>query len=82
MSSQLIYIVYMGFEEAVPPVPDRLAEVQMIDRMERSWLDQPFYRYYMQEDLRRPKMEYAHYNLTVRIHGLRLGENSFSTVYS
>lgn len=55
----------MGFEEAVPPVPDRMAEIQMLDRLEQTWLDQPYNRYYMQEDLRQTKMEYAQYNLKV-----------------
>lgn len=55
----------MGFEEAVPPVPDRLAELKMLDRLEQTWLDQPYNRYYMQEDLRQTKMEYAQYNLKV-----------------
>ena len=57
----------MGFEEVVPPVPDRLAEIKMLDKLETSWINQPFYRYYMQEDLRQTKMEYAQYNLTVNI---------------
>lgn len=56
----------MGFEEAVPPVPDRLAEIKMIDKLEQTWLDQPYYRFYMQEDLRQTKMEYARYNLEVK----------------
>jgi hypothetical protein len=55
----------MGFEEAVPPVPDRLAEIKMLDRLEQSWLDQPYNRFYMQEDLRQTKMEYTKYNLQV-----------------
>ena len=55
----------MGFEEAVPPVPDRLDEVQMIDRLYANWIDQPYNRYYMQEDLRQTKMEYAKYNIAV-----------------
>jgi len=28
----------------------------MLDRLEQSWLDQPYNRYYMQEDLRQTKM--------------------------
>ena len=49
----------------MPPVPDRLAEIKMINRIEKSWLSQPYYRYVMQEDVRRPKLEYSNYNLTV-----------------
>lgn len=37
----------------------------MLDRLEQSWLDQPYHRYYMQEDLRQTKMEYAQYNIAV-----------------
>lgn len=37
----------------------------MLDRLELSWLNQPYNRYYMQEDLRQTKMEYAKYNLEV-----------------
>jgi hypothetical protein len=39
----------------------------MLDRLEKSWLDQPYNRYYMQEDLRQTKMEYAQYNLKVNL---------------
>jgi hypothetical protein len=66
----------MGFEEATPPVPERLAEIQMMDRLERSWLEQPYYRYYMQEDSRRAKMEYSRYNLTVHLPPHRYAGNS------
>jgi hypothetical protein len=79
---ELIFVGYyllMGFEEVVPPVPDRLAEVQMMDRLEKSWLDQPFNRYYMQEDLRQTKMEYATYNLTVTPAPPRPAENTCRT---
>ena len=38
----------------------------MLDKIEDSWLKQPYYRYYMQEDIRRNKMEYASYNLNTR----------------
>ena len=37
----------------------------MLDRLEKSWLSQPYNRYYMQEDLRQTKMEYTKYNLEV-----------------
>ena len=33
MIIDLILIVVMGFEEEVPPVPDRLAEIKMMDRL-------------------------------------------------
>ena len=71
----------MGFEEVVPPVPDRLAEIKMLDRLEQSWLDQPYNRYYMQEDLRQTKMEYASYNLKVSTILFRLAR-SFSSIAS
>lgn len=34
--STLIFYINqpMGFEEVVPPVPDRLAEIQMLNRLE------------------------------------------------
>jgi hypothetical protein len=66
----------------VPPVPDRLAEIKMLDRLEESWLNQPYYRYYMQEDLRQTKMEYAAYNLKVLPPIGRQGKNSCLTVSS
>lgn len=71
----------MGFEEVVPPVPDRLAEVKMLDRLEQTWLDQPYNRYYMQEDLRQTKMEYAQYNLKVK-NIPRRPARSFSSIAS
>lgn len=49
----------------MPPVPDRLAEIRMIDRIEKNWIDQPYNRYYMQEDVRKSKMDYSGYNLNV-----------------
>ena len=55
----------MGFEEEVPPVPDRLAEIKMLDKLEKSWDDQLYVRYNMNEDVRQSKMEYACYNITV-----------------
>lgn len=53
----------------------------MLDRLEQSWLDQPYHRYYMQEDLRQTKMEYAQYNLAVTQSQLRPGENSSRTAF-
>lgn len=72
----------MGFEEEVPPVPDRLAEVKMLDRLEASWLSQPYNRYYMQEDLRQTKMEYAQYNLKVSSTPCRQPKSFSSTASS
>lgn len=48
----------MGFEEKVAPIPNRLQEKQMIKEIEESWLNQRFYKYYMNESLRKPKMVY------------------------
>lgn len=72
----------MGFEEAVPPVPDRLSELRMLDRLEQTWLDQPNYRFYMQEDLRQTKMEYAKYNIEVKYRRFRQEENILPTASS
>jgi hypothetical protein len=46
----------MGYEEAIPPVPTREQEVQMIEKFEESWLNQPWNRFYMNENLRIAKM--------------------------
>lgn len=46
----------MGFETAIPPIPKREDELYAIQKLEESWLSQPYYKYYMNEDLRRPKM--------------------------
>ncbi len=54
----------------------------MLDKIEDSWLKQPYYRYYMQEDIRRNKMEYASYNLNVSWITYRPEENSSSTAFS
>lgn len=43
----------------MPPVPDRKAELEGIYKLEQSWLKQPQYKFYMNESLRQPKMEYA-----------------------
>ena len=49
----------MGFEEVVPPVPDRLQEIESINRLEENWASQSYHKYYMNESLRRPKMAFA-----------------------
>ena len=49
----------MGFETKIPPIPTRTQEIKAMQDLEQSWLNQPFYKYYMNEDLRRPKMEFA-----------------------
>lgn len=49
----------MGYETNVPAVPSRSDELQMLTRMEDSWLSQPFYKFYMNENLRRRKMEHG-----------------------
>jgi hypothetical protein len=49
----------MGFETKIPPIPNRTQEIKAMQDLEQSWLSQPFYKYYMNEDLRRPKMEFA-----------------------
>lgn len=72
----------MGFEEEVPPVPDRLAEIKMMDKLEQSWFDQPYNRYYMNEDLRQTKMEYQNYNGQVPSLPLRRAASSSPTVCS
>lgn len=49
----------MGFETKVPPLPRREEEIYAIEKLEESWLNQPYHKYYMNEDVRRPKMEHA-----------------------
>ena len=49
----------MGFEEAIPPVPDRLQEVKGMERLQNNWLSQKYYKYYMNEAVRIPKMAFA-----------------------
>lgn len=46
----------MGFETAIPPIPTREQELYSIQKLEESWLNQPYHKYYMNEDLRQPKM--------------------------
>ena len=49
----------MGFETKVPPLPRREEEIYFIEKLEESWLNQPYHKYYMNEDVRKPKMEFA-----------------------
>ncbi|KAM3136382.1 hypothetical protein pb186bvf_011517 [Paramecium bursaria] len=49
----------MGFEEAIPPIPDRQQELRYIHKVEESFRAQPLYKLYMNEALRTRKMEYA-----------------------
>ena len=49
----------------MPPVPGRLDEIKMMDKVEESWLSQPYYRYYISEDVRKAKWNYNNYNLKV-----------------
>ena len=56
----------MGFESAIPPIPSRAQEVKMIERFEREFLAQPSYRLYMNEALRKTKLEHGDHLNKVR----------------
>lgn len=43
----------------MPPIPDRKQELEGLGRLEKSWADQPYYKYYMNESLRQPKLAYS-----------------------
>lgn len=43
----------------IPPVPTREQEKEAIRKLEDDWLAQPFYKYYMNENLRKKKMEHG-----------------------
>mmetsp|Transcript_29878 Transcript_29878/g.27360 ORF Transcript_29878/g.27360 Transcript_29878/m.27360 type:complete len:152 (+) Transcript_29878:66-521(+) len=47
----------MPYESPVPPVPNRHDEHRFIERMERDFLAQPWYKMYMNEALRTRKIE-------------------------
>ena len=63
----------------MPPVPGRLDEIKMIERIEESWLSQPYYRYYINEDVRKAKWNYNNYNLKVLWFWSRSDRNSSQT---
>ena len=46
----------MGYETEVPPVPTRDEEIEMIGKIKKSFLDQPSYKFYMNESLRLRKL--------------------------
>ena len=46
----------MGFEDEIPAVPTREQEQRFIGRMEQSFLQQPWYKFYMNEALRIRKL--------------------------
>lgn len=46
----------MGWEEDIPPVPTRQQEKEFIKGLEDNYLNQPNYKFYMSEALRRTKM--------------------------
>ena len=49
----------MGFEDQIPPIPNRDQEKRYIATVEKSFYDQPLYKFYMNEALRERKMDYA-----------------------
>jgi hypothetical protein len=49
----------MGYETEIPPVPTRDQELQMIKKIKKSFQDQPYYKFYMNESLRLRKMEHV-----------------------
>lgn len=49
----------MVYQTEAPPVPTRADEVAMIHRIKKSFQDQPYYKYYMNEGVRLRKMEHA-----------------------
>lgn len=58
-SASSIELFLMGFEDQIPPVPTRAQELAYIERVEKSFQDQPLYRFYMNEPLRTRKMHLA-----------------------
>ena len=49
----------MVYETAVPPVPNRVEDKLMINKIKKSFQDQPYYKYYMNEGVRLSKMDHA-----------------------
>lgn len=39
----------MGYESAIPPLPTRAEELDMINRYQQEFIDQPSYKFYMNE---------------------------------
>ena len=46
----------MGWEEEIPAVPTRDQELKFIKELEENYRQQPNYKFYMSEALRRTKM--------------------------
>lgn len=51
--------IQMGYEEIVPPIPGREQEIHALNNLQKSWLNQPYYKYYMNESLRTPKIAFS-----------------------
>ena len=49
----------MGYETEIPPIPSRDQELEMIKKIKKSFQEQPYYKYYMNEGLRLRKMEHG-----------------------
>ena len=49
----------MGYEAAIPPVPNRKEELQLISGIQKSFNEQPWYKFYMNEGLRLRKIEHG-----------------------
>ena len=47
----------MGYEAEVPSIPTREQEKEMIKKIQKSFSDQPWYKFYMNEGLRLRKIE-------------------------
>lgn len=49
----------MVYQTEAPPVPTRIEEKLMIEKIKKSMQDQPYYKYYMNEGIRLSKMDLA-----------------------
>ena len=46
----------MGWEEEIPAIPTRDQEIKFIENLEKDYLSQPNYKFYMSEALRKTKL--------------------------
>ena len=60
----------MGFEEVIPPIPTRQQELEFIENLEKEFKAQPSYKFYMNEAVRRNKIEYSKKLNTYRLNFL------------
>ncbi len=53
----------MGWEEQIPAVPTHEQEMVFLENLEKEYLAQPNYKFYMSEALRRTKLKQSEKNL-------------------